>query len=433
MIQVKTTKASPERTYKSYFSVRFADLEMLLCSQTKLVTPQKMPDGIATTVHDEKPYMFTIPEIEDSSTQYLEKNCPSLNLLCGPYTVKITSGAYIAQQSPTNMYAINVQTGDEKLVGDRKFEIFIQSNRYGYIYWYMWGKVKVLPCIVKELVDPEDTAVSPFIVSYEIPAKMSVQLPVYLPEPTCAMNNTDVSYTFEGKVPEWVKMNPRKRTVEIDVDNEDLMNTATPIRINTVLEKVKKQMSFVILFSDTPPTFEVQADTAEEEKEEKKEEEPKPTKPAPAWDGWKVLLEPKALLPQGVVLPPPIDEPDYVPTPPVPKMNSVSPRGVTRIEFSEDVFAYEDLKNKLVPVPIEGRRRLQDSDFRGVTRMMPMIEVYVEPGDESDPSKLGFNSRIEFVSNRTIEIELLWDNPPFVSANQPEDELVIKLNGPIYD
>ena len=111
------------------------------------------------------------------------------------------------------------------------------------------------------------------------------------------MNNTDVSYTFDEKVPNWVKMNSKKRTVEIEVDNKDLMNTATPLKINVALEKVKKQVSFVVLFSDTPPTFEVEADTAKEEKEEKKDEVPKPAEPAPAWDGWKILLEPKELLP----------------------------------------------------------------------------------------------------------------------------------------
>lgn len=65
--------------------------------------------------------------------------------------------------------------------------------------------------------------------------------------------------------------------------------------------------------------------------------------------------------------------------------------------------------------------------------MVPLIEVYVEAGEESDISKLGFGLRIEFVSNKTIEIECTWENPPFVSANQPADVLVIRINGPIYD
>lgn len=61
------------------------------------------------------------------------------------------------------------------------------------------------------------------------------------------------------------------------------------------------------------------------------------------------------------------------------------------------------------------------------------IEVLVEPSEMSDPSKLGFEYALDFVSNRTIEITISWDNPPYVSANQPEDYLVIRFNGPIYD
>ena len=61
------------------------------------------------------------------------------------------------------------------------------------------------------------------------------------------------------------------------------------------------------------------------------------------------------------------------------------------------------------------------------------IQVLVEPGYESDPSKLGYDYTIKFNGPRTIEIEVTWDNPPYVSANQPEDQLVIKLNGPFYD
>lgn len=51
----------------------------------------------------------------------------------------------------------------------------------------------------------------------------------------------------------------------------------------------------------------------------------------------------------------------------------------------------------------------------------------------SDPSKLGFDYSLDFVNNKTIDITINWDNPPFVSANQPEDVLVIRFNGPIFD
>ena len=57
----------------------------------------------------------------------------------------------------------------------------------------------------------------------------------------------------------------------------------------------------------------------------------------------------------------------------------------------------------------------------------------MEAGEESDPSKLGFDYTIKFTGPQTIEIEIDWENPPYVSANQPEDYLLIKMNGPFYD
>ena len=65
--------------------------------------------------------------------------------------------------------------------------------------------------------------------------------------------------------------------------------------------------------------------------------------------------------------------------------------------------------------------------------MVPFIDVYVEPGEASDPSKLTFNYTLGFKDSRSIELEVAWDFPPYVSANQPEDQLVIQFNGPIYD
>ena len=63
------------------------------------------------------------------------------------------------------------------------------------------------------------------------------------------------------------------------------------------------------------------------------------------------------LLPEGVELPPPNPDPNYVPTPPKAKLASISAKGITRIEFNEDVFEYEDLKNKLVPLVTNNKGR----------------------------------------------------------------------------
>ena len=69
-----------------------------------------------------------------------------------------------------------------------------------------------------------------------------------------------------------------------------------------------------------------------------------------SWDGWKALLEIEKLLPEGVQLPPRNPDPLYIPTPPKAEIGRISARGRTVIEFNEDVFEYEDLKNKKVPL-----------------------------------------------------------------------------------
>lgn len=59
--------------------------------------------------------------------------------------------------------------------------------------------------------------------------------------------------------------------------------------------------------------------------------------------------------------------------------------------------------------------------------------MYVEPGVNSDPAFLDFAYDVYFADAKTIAINIFWANPPYVSANQPEDVLVIKFNGPFYD
>ena len=149
------------------------------------------------------------------------------------------------------------------------------------------------------------------------------------------------------------------------------------------------------------------------------------------------MIEKYGVLPNGVSLPRPNNDPDYVPTPPKPILARISPRGTSEIKFNEPVFEYPDLKNKMTPKPPEisqGRLLQQIVEIDGVNvELIQFIEVYVEPGEESDPSKLTFEYDLAFKDDTTISLSIFWDNPPFVSANQPEDVLVIKFNGPFYD
>ena len=70
---------------------------------------------------------------------------------------------------------------------------------------------------------------------------------------------------------------------------------------------------------------------------------------------------------------------------------------------------------------------------------VPFIEVYIEHNDSKkddpsfDPAKLACDYDILVVDSTTIEINVQFKFPQYVSASQPEDQLVVKFNGPFFD
>ena len=58
------------------------------------------------------------------------------------------------------------------------------------------------------------------------------------------------------------------------------------------------------------------------------------------------------------------------------------------------------------------------------------VEVFILAGQDSDQSKLGFSSQIEFVANDQIEIQLSFENAIEVSLFGDEEILMVKLWGP---
>lgn len=63
----------------------------------------------------------------------------------------------------------------------------------------------------------------------------------------------------------------------------------------------------------------------------------------------------------------------------------------------------------------------------------PFIQIEVEPGYNSDPEKLKFTYTAEFIDSTTIKLNIKFDTPMYVSANQPEDVLVVTFWGPFFD
>lgn len=79
----------------------------------------------------------------------------------------------------------------------------------------------------------------------------------------------------------------------------------------------------------------------------------------------------------------------------------MSIKGKTEIQFNEEVFEIQNLSNSTIKVPKS--RILQES--RGEFEVefefdeKPFIDIKVEPGENSDPSKLKFKYTAEFTSS----------------------------------
>lgn len=60
---------------------------------------------------------------------------------------------------------------------------------------------------------------------------------------------------------------------------------------------------------------------------------------------------------------------------------------------------------------------------------LPYIDVKIEPGDPSlityKPDNLLFDYEAQFTDEQTLEIQVLFEEPVYVSANKPEDTLVL--------
>ena len=113
-------------------------------------------------------------------------------------------------------------------------------------------------------------------------------------------------------------------------------------------------------------------------------------------------------------------------------------KGGIFLQFSEPVFEIEDIKEKktFVQIPKDPERRrmqqsfeVEDVDFAE----KPYIEVTLLPGENSDVSKLGFDWEVVMKDEMTLDIVVNFENPVYVSAQQPEDFIEITLWGPFFN
>ena len=60
------------------------------------------------------------------------------------------------------------------MVGERDIEMQVQSLRYPNIIHMVRGKIKVLPCVVLSLEDPNNTKLASLSLVYELPYKKTI-------------------------------------------------------------------------------------------------------------------------------------------------------------------------------------------------------------------------------------------------------------------
>lgn len=251
-------------------------------------------------------------------------------------------------QDSANQRKFSIQTTDPANVGEHVLEIEISSKDWAESIEPVIYEVKivVLPCKVTELVEPEDgpTEMSSLYLVFDLPYSQLIKLPKYEPSPACGLSNDNVDYTLAlDNLPDWVIFNAEDRTVELAIDEDVSFNTVK-VQIDATYDSHVKTVSFAVSriggAGEVEPMAPIDSGaviTPEAEPEPEPEAE---QQSASTWDGWKSLLAQYKFLPEGVTLPPPNPDPNYIPTPPIPTIKKVDAKGKTQISFSEDVFMY---------------------------------------------------------------------------------------------
>ena len=135
----------------------------------------------------------------------------------------------IQESANSNKFAISAEFASSPGPQDVAIEVF--STSYENIWTKIKGSIMVLPCQVLEIVDPDQKVVSALHLVFELPFVKTIELPLFVPEPLCALTNADIDYTLDDSAPNWVTLNTKDRKVEIDVDDPKLLGTNVPLHI----------------------------------------------------------------------------------------------------------------------------------------------------------------------------------------------------------
>ena len=91
-IRVLTNSVPAVINSQTFFTVTFESLELVECSQSEIIGPLSIPDGIQIAVFDEDPFEFTLDDVTDSGTLNLQKVPGFEKTSCGPFVIQLKKG-----------------------------------------------------------------------------------------------------------------------------------------------------------------------------------------------------------------------------------------------------------------------------------------------------------------------------------------------------
>lgn len=110
---------------------------------------------------------------------------------------------------------------------------------------------------------------------------------------------------------------------------------------------------------------------------------------------------------------------DYVePVPPVAYITKIQQDGLFEISFSEDIYTVPN-----ITMITNGTVAINGEE-------LPVLHLEIEPGEDSDLKMLGFTWRVVSQTARKLVIQMIFDEPLFISANSDKEVLKATFRDP---
>ena len=104
-------------------------------------------------------------------------------------------------------------------------------------------------------------------------------------------------------------------------------------------------------------------------------------------------------------------------------------KGLLNVVMVDEVEMIEDLTDKRIKVLAEERGRMLQARNTSIWIDKPFFELEIIPSTYSDEALLGFNYTAEMVDTQSIDIQMQFEHPEYVSSSIPEDKMKLRIWG----